>query len=454
MGIPLPALQIQPPAQQNLLEEYSRVMGIKGMQLGQQLQGLQLQQLQEEHADDQKWRSAMAEMANHPDWTNEDFLQAGLKAGAGPRSYGNMSAMLLQHEQGLASLGEQQLKVFKTVTDKTQGYLQDIYDAPLDEKLQAQQHAKAQAIDAIQNTKGLDPRIRQSMLQNIAALPDDTYIGDDALALAMGEHNLHDTITTRALETAKTAEASGKGAEAQAAAGLSGAKLPGAQAESTIQTQNAAIGPQGRALAGNLPFAAATGVPGAMKALALETEQKRQAAIAQVQAQAAMYAGNSALAKVPPHLVPAATSEATKLATQFADAKSASDNMSAFLSLAKSGNKAASVNVPLQGALEITTAQGVHRINRTEVEQYGSAGSLFDRISGRIHGVLSGKQIPDDVLNDMQELQNVIAGTAETKYKNGLKAVNQNYGAGFTPVQMDTAARPGNRPPLSSFEKK
>jgi hypothetical protein len=66
---------------------------------------------------------------------------------------------------------------------------------------------------------------------------------------------------------------------------------------------------------------------------------------------------------------------------------------------------------------------------------------------------LTGKQIPDDVLADMQELQNVIAGTAETKYKNGLKAVNQNYGAGFTPVQMDTAARPGNRPPLSSFEK-
>jgi len=131
-----------------------------------------------------------------------------------------------------------------------------------------------------------------------------------------------------------------------------------------------------------------------------------------------------------------------KLATEYAGAKSAADNMSAFLSLAKSGNKAASVNVPLQGALEITTAQGVHRINRTEVEQYASAGSLFDRISGRIHGVLSGNKIPADVLNDMQQLQNVIAGTAETKYKNGLTAVNQNYGASFTPVQMATSGLP------------
>jgi hypothetical protein len=42
--------------------------------------------------------------------------------------------------------------------------------------------------------------------------------------------------------------------------------------------------------------------------------------------------------------------------------------LSDFLEEAKSGNKTAVKIVPLQGALQITTSQGVHRINRTEVD--------------------------------------------------------------------------------------
>ena len=39
--------------------------------------------------------------------------------------------------------------------------------------------------------------------------------------------------------------------------------------------------------------------------------------------------------------------------------------------------------LPLRGALEITTANGVHRIKpRNEIEQYGGVGSAFDRLAG------------------------------------------------------------------------
>jgi hypothetical protein len=84
---------------------------------------------------------------------------------------------------------------------------------------------------------------------------------------------------------------------------------------------------------------------------------------------------------------------------------------------AKSGNKEAVRIVPLEGALEITTSQGVHRINRTEVEQYGQAGNWYDRIVGRIGAGVSGKSIPDDVLNDMDAMTQELEHNAHQRYK-------------------------------------
>jgi hypothetical protein len=73
------------------------------------------------------------------------------------------------------------------------------------------------------------------------------------------------------------------------------------------------------------------------------------------------------------HLIAPASAAAEKAGNDYLTAKQAADNMADFLDAARSGNKTAVKIVPLQGALEITTAQGVHRINRTEVDQYGGA---------------------------------------------------------------------------------
>lgn len=109
-----------------------------------------------------------------------------------------------------------------------------------------------------------------------------------------------------------------------------------------------------------------------------------------------------------------------KAQQSYRDVEEKTSNMDNFITEAKGGNKAAVKIVPLEGALEITTSQGTKRINRTEIEQYASAGSLFDKIKGKIGGVLTGKDIPDEVLSDMASLSQVLK-------KNGWEKYNSEY---------------------------
>jgi len=121
---------------------------------------------------------------------------------------------------------------------------------------------------------------------------------------------------------------------------------------------------------------------------------------------------------------------------------------------AKGGNKEAVRIVPLEGALQITTSQGVHRINRTEVEQYGQAGSLYDRIVGAIGGGVSGKNIPDNVLSDMDAMTQELERNAHDRYKREYdynKSVVEGYGGKdfekrVPMVQGDTGGGGGNEP--------
>lgn len=105
-----------------------------------------------------------------------------------------------------------------------------------------------------------------------------------------------------------------------------------------------------------------------------------------------------------------------KADSDYRNARATADMQREFINEAKGGNKAAVKIVPLEGALEITTSQGVHRINKTEVEQYGGAGSLYDRIAGAIGKGVSGKDIPDNVLNDMDKMTQAVIENAHKKY--------------------------------------
>jgi hypothetical protein len=116
-----------------------------------------------------------------------------------------------------------------------------------------------------------------------------------------------------------------------------------------------------------------------------------------------------------------------KAATTYLTAKQRASEMTDFINAAKSGNKAAQANVPLEGALDITTSQGVKRINRTEVEQYAGAGSLFDKISGEVGKLTAGKPIPDNVLDDMKQLSDILNKNAYKGYSD-----THDYETGIT----------------------
>lgn len=171
---------------------------------------------------------------------------------------------------------------------------------------------------------------------------------------------------------------------------------------------------------------------------------------ANVEANAAR-GSNAALANVPANLIAPATAAATKAGEDFAQSKSVSDRLAAMMQAAKNGNVVSYQLIPQEGALQVTTSQGVHRINMAEIQNYGG-GSLFQRMEGHFGKALTGQSIPASVLGDMSEMQNILAQGARAKYENSLKTINRNYGSNFQPVEMGGLTPTGNRPPLSSFE--
>lgn len=166
-----------------------------------------------------------------------------------------------------------------------------------------------------------------------------------------------------------------------------------------------------------------------------------------VDTQRALY-GGGAVSGVAPHLVQAATADATKAGTDYAQALSVSQRLSAMMDAAKKGNVVSYQLIPQEGALQVTTSQGVHRINMAEIQNYGG-GSIFQRMEGHIGKELTGKSIPDSVLNDMSEMQKIQSEGARSKYENTLKTINKNYGSTFQPLdfaQPTASAAPAGPP--------
>ena len=89
-SIPLPALDVKVPEISNPMDDYMRITQFrnqqKAFQTEQSGRELQLQEANEQHQDDTKWRSAMS----NPNWdgTPESLLKNALKAleGSGSRA--------------------------------------------------------------------------------------------------------------------------------------------------------------------------------------------------------------------------------------------------------------------------------------------------------------------------------------------------------------------------------
>jgi hypothetical protein len=82
----------------------------------------------------------------------------------------------------------------------------------------------------------------------------------------------------------------------------------------------------------------------------------------------------------------------------------------------------------LLATIGLVTAEGVKRINTTELEQVRGAGDLFTRIKGRIGALTAGQPLPPDLQTDLIGLADVLDKGAYEKYMNGFTRATQRYG--------------------------
>ena len=297
-----------------------------------------------------------------------------------------------------------------------------------------QQEAQSQAAQILHLGLVKDPatgQVIQAMAQG-QKVPTDDELSTFEMGLTDHKTQVSQSLEERKVK-AQESEAATKGLEAQTSAQKFQAELPGGPLNRVTQDIAVATNPQ---------------IQAGKEAVATAEGQAR----ANIEAQMAR-GSNAALANVPPHLINQATEQATKAGTDYAQAQSVSQRLNAMMDAAKRGNVVSYQLIPEEGALQVVTSQGVHRINMAEIQNYGG-GSLWQRLVGHLGRQVSGRSIPDSVLNDMSEMQDIMAKGAQSKYENSLRTINQNYGSNFQPVRMQSAtAQTPNVPPPGATMK-
>ena len=102
----------------------------------------------------------------------------------------------------------------------------------------------------------------------------------------------------------------------------------------------------------------------------------------------------------------------------------------------------------------LNTSRGVKRVNRQEIEAFGNAGSIYDRLVGALTKGATGIGKNDSVLSDIRALNDAVAKNVKTTYQRKLKVINSNYGSTFEPVEFEpeTSATSPGRDPLGLFK--
>jgi len=391
-----------------MLDQFSEVQGIQGQQQQQQLRQQQIQsatlqnQMQQQQLkDSQLFMQSLQKSGGDWDKALDDASHNGM-SGEGYMQYGHQ---LLEHKQQVMKLQTDQLTNQSKMYDSLDGELQGF-------KALAPQDQATQWPAVRQRVAQIAPQLGNVLPQNPPN--SDQLNAFDAMLLG-GKTSAENELKKRQV-TAQESEAQTKSITAQTGLARLQAELPGGPLNRV--TQDIQVGTNPQIQQGKVNVAAAEG-------------QAR----ANVEAAAAR-GSNAALAQVPPHLVGPASAAANKAGEDYAQAQSVTQRLNAMMDAAKKGNVVSYQLLPQEGALQLTTSQGVHRINMAEIQNYGG-GSLWQKMEGHIGKALTGKSIPESVLNDMAEMQKIQAEGAENKYNNSLKTINQTYGSGFKPVSME-----------------
>jgi hypothetical protein len=424
MPIQLPALGIQAPQQPDVLGQVAKMRQIQGMGQEQQFRAQQIEMQAQKLKDTKIVTALYAQNGGDLDKTVSDAAKAGVT----PETLQGL-------QQHAITMKNQALQVFKNQgeialqqADLMAGAHKSVDDAPAKYK----------------------PAVWQQQLMGLSKAGVDVsqlpvqYPGDEQfkmIGLGIQGYTKQLDIAAKQSEAAKnTAQA----AQANAEAGLK-------NQETEFYKGNGMGAPGVPPEVAQMSDALKRGViknPSEWPAYKAKQDaiatapQKIAVARAEGEARASIEAqvargSNAALATVPPHLVAPASAQAAKVGEDYAQAQSVTQRLNAMMDAARKGNVVAYQVMPEEGTLQITTSQGVHRINQAEIQQYAGGGSLWQRLMGHVGKTLSGKSIPDSVLDDMADIQKIQSEGSQLKYNNALKTINQTYGAKFEPVQMD-----------------
>jgi hypothetical protein len=353
--IPLPALDVKPPATQpGPLQQYASLQSL--MAGRQQLQAGQLENQQRQTSiDDQK---AMTQAMR--DWDGKDYTQLPslvLKNGGSA----NAVFAATQHIQDLrekasgiaakdAQTNASNLESAIKNADQYRGRLLSIINAPAEQKQQLwdDEITKEEQAGKIQPGK-----------------VSHTYPGDDQATIHANGFALGSVLAKEATEKA---QASARQQQADAATQQAGTSAQRLQLE--------APGLGGQVTPKDIYVQQQENYRAALGRQATNANELQRQGISNLQKQSDTY-------------------------TQFLGT---ANSLKQSLAAAKTGNEMAAAVAPLQGTLFITTSEGVKRINQTELEGVAGAGSLAQRIEGAL-GKQTGKgPLSDSLKNDMAAL--------------------------------------------------
>jgi hypothetical protein len=453
---------IQPLQIQSPLEQYGKVLTLRNLmqeqqsgQLGLQAQQLKLQQEQKGIQEDANIRQLYA--------TNPNPSHAEIISTVGPvRGAALIKAQAEQYEQQLKTNAAKAARIGQLAGSAVDAptYKNAIMTAVTENLIPADHGRELAALDW--NDPATQAQVKQFQTQALtaeqqhtAALADLEEKRKAALAPAeLATKQAESEQKQRQIEASTLAPALARGAVAYQQA-LSA--LPPARAVlySGFQTPRDllmfASTPTEQITAQQAAATAAAtekqhGVQNAFEQTRINIEKQRQAREENIYQQTYGAGANQSLVGVDPKLRTQATKEAQKMGDDFAKAQAAADQFQSLVDLTKSGNKAAGSNLPLIGVETLNAINGIKRINKDEIKQYGSAGSLYDKIVGKLAGAAIGQPISADVLKDIEAMHNTLRQNSEAEFTSRRKGLNDVYKSNFpTEVTRKTpTAAPGH----------
>jgi len=286
-----------------------------------------------------------------------------------------------------------------------------------------------------------------------------SHVSDDVAQMKAAQALIskHQTALSSA---ATAAEAQGKAAESQANALKAQAEIGGYPLNADDANKRiAALGlkpedsqrfkAQVAALTNPNPSSLKTITDAATKyadqAALIQTEAPAKIAEASAQGAATAAAVNAAkntnpyIQNVNPNLQEPAVKDYGAEQTRLRAINAATTNLDSAINLALKGGKEAASIAPLLGVQAINQLAGMKRLNPSELQSYGNAGSLVDNIEGWIGKKAEGEPIPPNILKDMQTLHDTLASNAALDFQGRVADINGRYQSTFPTAPPGTA---------------